>query len=112
MGKREFLGEFEQVVLLAVIQADNEGYGMSIRREIESRTGREVSIGAVYSTLDRMERKGLVASWEGEAAPVRGGRARRHFRVTPEGSNALRASREMMARMWDGVEVERLGGDA
>ena len=111
MGKREFLGEFEQVVLLAVLHTDNQGYGMSVRREIEARTGREVSIGAVYSTLDRLEKKTLVTSWEGESAPVRGGRARRHFRVTPEGMEALQASRAMMARMWDGA-MEKAGGDA
>ena len=112
MGKGDFLGEFEQMVLLAVVQLEEHGYGMSIRREIEERTGRDVSIGAVYSTLDRLEAKGLVESWEGDAAPVRGGRGRRHFRMTRAGGEALHTSRVMMDRMWDGLDPGTLGGGA
>lgn len=100
------LGEFEQVVLLAVLRQDNEGYGMSIRREIEDTVGRDVSIGAVYATLDRLERKGLVRSWTGESTPVRGGRARKHFEATPEGTAELRTSRATMDRLWDGVKLD------
>lgn len=109
MGKGDFLGEFEQMVLLAVLRGDGEGYGMSIRREIEERAGREVSIGAVYATLDRLEQKGLVRSREGEATPVRGGRARRHFQVTTDGASALRSARAMMDRLWDGVDLPAEG---
>lgn len=109
MGKGDFLGEFEQMVLLAVLREDGSGYGMSIRREIEERAGREVSIGAVYATLDRLEQKGLVRSREGEATPVRGGRARKHFEVTPDGASALRTARAMMDRLWDGVELPAEG---
>ena len=107
MAKGAFLGEFEQVVLLAVARLEGEGYGVSIRREIERRTGRDVSIGAVYATLSRLEDKELVSSYEGEAQPRRGGRARRHFRVEPAGARALEATRGMMERMWDGVELPR-----
>jgi DNA-binding PadR family transcriptional regulator len=107
MGKGDFLGEFEQVVLLAVLRENGEGYGMSIRREIEERLGRDVTIGAVYATLDRLERKGLVRSREGEATPARGGRARRHFALTPAGAAALRTTRAMMDRLWDGVDLGR-----
>lgn len=110
MGKGDFLGEFEQIVLLAVLRQENSGYGMSIRREIEDCVGREVTIGAVYATLDRLERKGFLCSREGEATPVRGGRARRHFALTPEGASALRTSRRMMDRLWDGVDLGHLGG--
>lgn len=109
MGKGDFLGEFEQTVLLSVLRLDNEGYGMSIRREIEECVGREVTIGAVYATLDRLERKGLVRSREGEATPVRGGRARKHFGLTREGASALQISRSMMERLWDGVDLGRDG---
>jgi len=109
MGKGDFLGEFEQVVLLAVLRQENEGYGMSIRREIEESVGRDVTIGAVYSTLDRLERKGFVRSREGEAEPVRGGRARKHFAVTADGADALRTSRAMMNELWDGVDLGRYG---
>lgn len=105
MGKGSFLGEFEQVVLLAVARLEGEGYGVSIRREIQARTGREVTVGAVYATLSRLEEKGLAASREGEAEARRGGRARRHYRVEPAGARALRATRGMMDRMWDGVDV-------
>lgn len=104
MGKGSFLGEFEQVVLLAVARLDGEGYGVSVRAEIEERCGREVTIGAVYATLSRLEEKGLASSWEGEAEARRGGRARRHFRIEPAGVRALQASRGMMDSMWDGVD--------
>jgi PadR family transcriptional regulator len=105
MGKGDFLGEFEQVVLLAVARLGDEGYGVTVRREIQRRTGRDVSVGSVYATLARLEEKGLIASREGESSPRRGGRARRHFRVEPAGVVALEAARGMLDRMWDGVEL-------
>jgi PadR family transcriptional regulator PadR len=105
MSKGTYLGEFEQVVLLAVQRLDGDGYGMSIRREIERRTSRAVSIGAIYATLERLEKKGYLKSWEGDSTPVRGGRSRRHFELRPEGGNALVQSRGMLDRMWDGVEI-------
>lgn len=105
MGKGSFLGEFEQVVLLAVARLGDDGYGVTIRQEIEKRARREVTIGAVYATLSRLEEKGLAASWEGEAEARRGGRARRHYRIEPAGARALEATRGMMDRMWDGVDV-------
>jgi DNA-binding PadR family transcriptional regulator len=105
MAKGSFLGEFEQVVLLAVARLREDGYGVSIRREIERRTGRDVAIGAVYATLSRLEDKELLSSREGEARPRRGGRARRHFRIEPAGVRALEATRGMMERMWEGVEL-------
>ena len=107
MGKGSILGEFEQVVLLAVARLDNEGYGVTIRREIEDRAGREVTIGAVYATLSRLEEKGHASSWEGEAEARRGGRARRHYRIEPSGARALAAARGMMDQMWDGVDLDR-----
>lgn len=106
MAKGDTLGEFEQVVLLAVARLGTDGYGVSVRREIERRTGRSVSVGAVYATLDRLEEKGLVRSWEGEAKPVRGGRARRHFALEASGARALRATRTMFDALWDGLELE------
>lgn len=105
MGKGSFLGEFEQVVLLAVARLGDDSYGVTIRQEIEKRARREVTIGAVYATLSRLEEKGLAASWEGEAEARRGGRARRHYRIEPAGARALEATRGMMDRMWDGVDV-------
>ena len=107
MGKGDFLGEFEQVVLLAVARLQGDGYGMTVRKEIERRTGREVTIGSVYATLARLEEKGFAASWEGEPTATRGGRARRHFRIEPAGVRALQSSRGMLDAMWDGVPFGR-----
>lgn len=108
MAKGDFLGEFEHVVLLAAARLAGRGYGVSIRREIEDRTGREVSVGAVYATLDRLESKGLLTSWEGDPTPTRGGRSKRHFRILPAGARALEATREMLGRMWEGVDPDRV----
>ena len=105
MGKGSFLGEFEQVVLLAVARLGNDGYGVTIRQEIQKQARREVTIGAVYATLSRLEEKGLATSWEGDSEARRGGRARRHYRIEPAGARALEATRGMMDRMWDGVDV-------
>ena len=103
MSKGDYLGEFEQLVLLALMRLGEGAYGMAVRREIEERTGRAVAIGAVYATLDRLEAKGLVTSADGQAAAERGGRARRFFTVSGEGLRALRRSQEALARMWDGL---------
>ncbi len=106
MGKGQFLGEFEQIVLLAVARLEGQGYGMTIRREIEARTGRNVSIGPVYSTLRRLELKGFVESREGDPTPVRGGRSTRHFKILAPGVQALRLSREMLDQMWEDVSFD------
>src|SRR5262245_47760528 len=94
----DWLGEFEQLVLFAVLQID-EAYGTAIRREIEDRTGRSVSAGALYTTLDRLERRGLVTSTWGEPTAERGGKRKRLFKIKPAGRDALarswRAIREM-----------------
>lgn len=104
-GERGFLGEFEHLVLLAVLRLEGEGYGMTVRQEIEERTGRSVSIGALYATLERLERKGYVGSWRGNPTTERGGRAKRFFRIEGAGLVALRQSRDMLGAMWDGVEL-------
>lgn len=111
MGKGGFLGELEQMVLLAVVRMEGRGYGVTIRKEIERRTGREVSVGSVYSTLARLEEKGMVTSREGDPTPRRGGRARKHFRVEPPGARALQATRTMMDSLWDGVELPNRTGE-
>lgn len=100
---RDALGEFEQLLLLAVVRLGDEAYGVTIRREIESRTGREVAIGALYTALDRLERKGFVRSTMSAPTAERGGRSRRHFRIRPAGATALRQSRERLSRMWEGL---------
>ena len=104
MAKGDLLGEFEQMVLLAVARLRAEGYGVTLRQEIAERTGRDVSIGSVYATLDRLESKGLLTSRESDPEPVRGGRARRLFRIEAAGMRALEESRRMMEALWDGVD--------
>jgi DNA-binding PadR family transcriptional regulator len=112
MGHDHYLGDFEQVVLLAVAQLGDDGYGTTIRHEIERRTGREVSVGAVYATLARLEEKGLVASWYGEPTAKRGGRSKRHYRLEPAGAEALKSTRRMLESMWDGVDLGTRPGRA
>lgn len=99
------MGEFEQLVLLAILRRENDAYGMEVREEIERRTGRDVSYGAVYTTLDRLETKGYVSHRMGEATAERGGRARKYFRVLPAGREALAATRRALTVMWEGVPL-------
>jgi len=103
----DHLGEFEELVLLVAARLDGEGYGVSVKHEIETRTGRAPALAAVYATLARLEQKGCVVSREGEKTPVRGGRARRHFALTEKGKAALRAAREAQERLWEGLELGR-----
>lgn len=103
---REFLGEFEHIVLLALARCGEEAYAVPIHEEIEGRTGRSVSIPAVYVTLSRLEKKGLVSSWMGDPSPRPGGRARRYFELQPAGIQALQESRQYLASLWDGLELE------
>ncbi len=104
MGKGEYLGEFEQIVLLAVLRLGKNAYGVTILEEIERRTGRSVMIGAVYATLDRLETKRYISSKVGAPTPERGGRAKRFFKVTAQGSAALERSRKILQNMWAGLE--------
>lgn len=99
MDKRDHLGEFELLVLLAILRLGSNAYGMAVRREIEERAGRKTSIGALYLTLDRMEQKGFIASEIGEATPERGGRAKRFFSINPSGREALKKSLKEVRKM-------------
>ena len=100
------LGEFEQIVLLAVLHLE-EPYGVPIVDEIERRTRRSVSRSAVYVTLQRLEKKGLVSSWMSEPMPERGGKPRRCVKVEAQGRRLLEESRRVMAQMWHGLEPPR-----
>ena len=106
MSKGEYLGEFEQMVLLALLRLKDDAYGVTVRREIENRTNRRVAIGAVYACLERLERKGYVSSVISEPQPVPGGRSRKYFCFTRAGAEALQQSREMMQRMVEGMAVD------
>ena len=105
MTPTERLGEFEQLVLLAVARLDEEGYGTTIRRELERRAGRAVTVGALYATLERLELKGLVRTREGEPTARRGGRAKRYYALTASGVGALQDARRALDRMWEGLEL-------
>lgn len=95
--------DFEQQVLLAVWRLGEGAYGASVRDELESRTGRDVTQGAVYVTLVRLEKKGLLRSTMSDPTPVRGGKAKRCFEILPAGVEALREARATMDRLWEGL---------
>jgi DNA-binding PadR family transcriptional regulator len=111
-GRTGYLGEFEQIVMLAVARLGADAYGTTIRREIEGRSGRKVSIGAAYATLDRLVEKGYLRQREAAPSADRGGRARRFFSVTASGVAALEAARALQTRMWAGVQLRRTTGKA
>jgi PadR family transcriptional regulator PadR len=105
MGRDGYLGEFEQMLLLAALRLGDEAYGAAISQELEERVGRRVSRGAIYVTLDRLEAKGLVGSRMSASRPERGGRPRRMIAITPAGIDALRESRNALETLWSGVEA-------
>ena len=98
------IGEFEQMILLAVMRLGEGAYGIAIRDELEAVAGRTPSSGSLYTTLDRMERKGLIESRAGAESAVRGGRPRRYVKVTAHGLELLTQSRSTLLALWDGLE--------
>jgi len=103
VAKGESLGEFEYLVLLAVLRLNDDAYGMRVRREIAERTQRDVTIGAVYATLERLTAKGLIASEMSDPTPERGGRAKRSFHLTGVGIQAVNRSRKELESMLEGL---------
>lgn len=103
MAKRPYLGNFDLIVLLAVIRLGGKAYGVPIAREIASQGGREVSLGGIYATLERLDANGLVSSEMGESTPERGGRAKKYFRVTPKGLKEMRATQRALKKLWQGL---------
>ena len=99
--KGERLGEFEELVLLCVRQLGEDAHGSNVQSLLAETAGREVTLGAIYAALDRAQRKGLARSWLGDPTPERGGRAKRHYAVTPKGEDALRESRLIRDRLWE-----------
>jgi PadR family transcriptional regulator, regulatory protein PadR len=97
------LGALELTTLLAVARLKDEAYGLAIRRDLAARTGRDYSVGALYTTLQRLEDKGLLTSRRSEPLPVRGGRSRRHFALTGAGARALREAERHSASIWAGI---------
>jgi PadR family transcriptional regulator PadR len=107
MPRGDLIGSLEHMVLLALVHLGPGAYGMTVRREIEQRTARDVSIGAIYTTLQRLETKGYVTSRMGEPTAERGGRAKRMFRLEADGRRALRASQVAIAQMTAGLPLPR-----
>ena len=111
MPKPNYLGEFELLVMLAVLRLGDGAYGVPISREIERQTGRDVAFGTVYSTLERLQKKGFVCSSLGDATRERGGRAKRYFQVTSTGLRTVRETKRSLIRLWRGLR-ELEGGMA
>ena len=109
MPKGGYLAEFEIYVMLAILRLEDDAFGVTIRREIEERAGRPVSIGAVYATLGRLEEKGMVEFRTSEPEPVQGGRSKKLVSLTPEGLSVLEHSTAMLHRMMDGTPVAQRG---
>jgi PadR family transcriptional regulator, regulatory protein PadR len=107
MPGRDYLGEFEHIIVLALLRLGDRAYGVTVRQEIESRTNREVSIGSVYATLERLETKGYVKSHRGDPTPERGGRSKRFFRVTPRGVAAVNRTQRALQSMTQGLDLIR-----
>lgn len=105
MPERDYLGEFELMIMLCVIGLGDDAYGVLISRQIEKQRNREVSVSSVYAALDRLEKKGLVTSRLGEATAERGGRAKRYFAVTKEGLRVVHETRRVLTTLWRGLPV-------
>jgi PadR family transcriptional regulator, regulatory protein PadR len=105
MSDRDYLGEFEHIVVLALLRLGDQAYGVTVRQEIEARIGRDVSIGAIYATLDRLETKGYVKSHLGDPTPERGGRSKRFFRVSAKGLVAVNRTHRALQKMTAGLNL-------
>ncbi len=106
MGSNQYnLGQFEEILLLAIIRLRTNAYGVSIQKTVDEVAGRPTSLGAIYTTLDRLEQKGYVSSYEGEATPQRGGRSKRYFKVEAPGLRALREADSTRSQLMQGVDL-------
>jgi PadR family transcriptional regulator, regulatory protein PadR len=104
MSGKKYLGEFEEIVLLAIVQLRDNAYGVSIRQTVEEATRRSTAIGATYSTLERLEQKGFISSRQGEPTPVRGGRAKRYYRLEGAGTQALAEAQRVRDVLRSGLQ--------
>jgi PadR family transcriptional regulator, regulatory protein PadR len=103
MPKRNYLGGFELMVMLALMRLGEDAYGVPISREIEERSGREVALGSVYATLERLEEKGFATSRFGDSTPERGGRAKRYFHITEKGLREVGEAQRTLRKLWQGL---------
>jgi PadR family transcriptional regulator, regulatory protein PadR len=110
MTERGYLGEFELMLLLAIIQLGEEAYGVPIARELERHRGREVVVGSVYAALERLESKCLIESSLGDPTPERGGKAKRYFKITKEGLRQVRETRRVLTSLWKTIPELKMEG--
>jgi DNA-binding PadR family transcriptional regulator len=103
MRKGEYLGNFDLMLMLALLRMGEHAYGVTIARELEKQTGREVVVASVYATLERLQERGLVTSMLGESTPERGGRAKRYFRITGAGIREVRDAQRSLMNLWRGL---------
>ena len=103
MPKRSNIGDLEVMVMLALLRLGDNAYGVPISQEIEQQSGREVALGSVYATLERLEGRGLVSSYLGKPTAERGGKAKRYFRVTQNGLRQVRQTRQVLMKLWRGL---------
>jgi PadR family transcriptional regulator PadR len=103
MPKRNYLGDFELMVMLALMRLGDDAYGVPISREIEQQSGREVALGSVYAALERLESRGMVSSHLGKPTAERGGKAKRYFRVTSNGLRKTQETRLALMKLWRGL---------
>jgi len=103
MRKGEYLGNFDLMLLLALMRLGDDAYGVTIAQELEEQTGREVVVASVYATLERLQDRGLVISRMGDSTPERGGRAKRYFRITGAGTREVRDARQSLMNLWKGL---------
>jgi len=110
MRKGDYLGNFDLMLMLALLRLGEDAYGVTIAQELEEQTGREVVVASVYATLERLQDRGLVTSRLGDATPERGGRAKRFFRITGSGIREVRDARRSLMNLWKGLP--ELKGDS
>ena len=104
-SKEKFLGEFEQILMLSIMRLGSNAYGSTIRQLIAEEINRDVTIGALYTTLERLEKKGMLKSKMGEATAERGGRAKKYFEVSAQGQHALKRSKDALKNLWQGLAL-------
>lgn len=103
MIRRNYLGEFELMVMLVLIHLGDKAYGVPISKELKDRTGRDAALGSVYAALERLEQKGYVSSTLADPTPERGGRAKRYFAVTKKGKAAVQMTKNALTKLWQGI---------
>lgn len=109
MSEQKYLGEFEQVILLAVMRLGSDAYGKTVRELLAEQLNRDVTVGALYATLERLEAKGMISSSMGEPTKERGGRAKKYFKVTAKGQQALKRSKDALTTLWQGLSLRDVG---